>query len=205
VPTKNQNQHESLPEDLMTTEKLVLHYLIRNSHLEVAQKFAMKTSLKMDQEIDKDMATVYEDFKDFLREMSTTKFENTTDRLLTDRLNNLSTPSQFKDTDELKFSRSNTKGGGVILNHKEFQYSKSGAKMGNGTTYWQCRFQRKLKCCRYLHLKDGKVKKNLGNITTRSRSEKWKYQQWEHLTQLLDTQRPERREKCFIFVDMNIL
>jgi len=138
----------------MTTEKLVLHYLIRNSHFEVAQKFAMKTSLNMDQEIHKDMATVYEDFKNFLRGISETNFENTPDRL-----NNLSTPSQFKDTDELKFSRSNTKGGGVILNYKEFQYSKDGAKMGKGTTYWKCRFHSKLKCCGYLHLKDGKVKK----------------------------------------------
>jgi len=155
LPTKEQNQHETTSEVLMTTEKLVLRYLIRNSHLEVAQTFALKTGLKMDQTMNSDLESSWEDF---IRNVTLSKSMDDLDGPhLKKRLNNGSIPAEFQDTDEVKFSTANTRGAGLVLSYKDFQYTKISAKLKNGVSFWLCRFNRKFKCKGYLHFKDGNV------------------------------------------------
>merc|ERR1712029_108860 len=152
-PTKEQAEQKG-SQGQITTEKLVLAYLIGHSHLEVAQKFALKTGLEMDQEVDMDLETVCEDF---IRDITVSEFKDHAGVPLTDRLNEGLIPTEFQDTDEVKFSRSNTRGAGIILTYKGFQHSLKNTKLKNGATYWQCRVSAKQKCSGFIHLKGARV------------------------------------------------
>ena len=52
----------------------------------------------------------------------------------------------FKDTDEVRFSNTNSKGGAIIMTYKDKKYTLGGKRKDGKVSYWQCRFQRKLKC-----------------------------------------------------------
>jgi len=105
----------------------------------VAQNFALKTGMIMDQGMNSDLVSSCEDFiKD---NIIVSKLMEYSDGFLTDTLANGSTP-QFKDTHEVKFIRSNTKGGRVILTYKEFQYCRISPTWD---FYWQCHFHPNLK------------------------------------------------------------
>jgi len=100
--------------------------------------------------------------EDFIRNIVMSKSMEYPDGLLTDGPNNGLIPAELKDTKEVKFSTSNTRGAGVILTYKDFQYSKV-AKIMDGATFWLCRFNKNLKCLGYVHFKDGKVTKSKGH------------------------------------------
>jgi len=119
------------------------------------------------------------------------------DHLMTERMNR----TEFNDTDEVKFIRSNTRGGRVVLTYKKFQYCIISPKWD---FYWQCHFHTKLKCPGSLHLKEGKATKFQPHTHESSAGKMEISTMGTSDTTLRYSRTQRKRDICYIFVDMNI-
>merc|ERR1712136_48389 len=69
--------------------------------------------------------------------------------------------SNFKDTDEVTFSKENFRYSTVIMTYKGYQHCLISFKTSkNGTQYWRCRYWNRFKCNARVSFLNGKVVKS---------------------------------------------
>jgi len=125
----------------LQTKNLVYSYLKRNGYLDVAEEFKIIFNLQQNiVNLSTDLETIFQSKGIHLIPETDGKR-----KIRTWTRRGLTAGIDFCDTDLIKFSNANSRGGGIVMTYKDMQYSFHSFKE-NDESLWQCRRQSRLQC-----------------------------------------------------------
>jgi len=126
------------------THQLVYSYLNREDYTEVAEELAKIYRVQKSVTLADNLETIFQLEKSYKERATKVKSYGLTGR------RGMIAGVDFVDTDEVKFSNFNSKGGAIILTYKGKQYTFLKI-LKNGVLFWRCRRHSKLKCHGFIH------------------------------------------------------
>ena len=149
VQATRSNEEKSVTQTAeLQTKNFVYSYLRRNGYLDVAEEFAMNFNLNPNTvNLSTNLETIFQCKGMHLipQNYGKRKRKNRPQRRLVAGVD-------FIDTDQVKFTNGNSRGGAIIMTYKGIQYSFLLYIRKKEVSYWQCRKKNMLKCCGYIHL-----------------------------------------------------
>ena len=155
VHTYNNIERESETQAINEyTNQMVYDYLNRANYTEEADEFAKICRIQKCTKLSETLEGIVEN--------ENISQHSSCDKLRTWKRKGLVAGVDFCDTDAVKFSNANSRGGGITMTYKEIQYSFQ-RYLKNDLSYWQCRRNIKLKCKGYVHFcsKTSKIVKEM--------------------------------------------
>ena len=130
------------------TKELVYSYLRRNGYFDVAEEFAMNCNLNQNTvNLSTDLETIFQSKGMHLIPQTGGKRKRKTPTR-----RRLVAGVDFIDTDQVKFTNANSRGGSTIMTYKGKQYNFNGYNRNHQVSNWRCRRQRKLKCHGFIQM-----------------------------------------------------
>jgi len=149
VQATRSNEEKSVTQTAeLQTKNFVYSYLRRNGYLDVAEEFAMNCNLNPNTvNLSTNLETIFQCKGMHLipQNDGKRKRKNRPQRRLVAGVD-------FIDTDQVKFTNGNSRGGAIIMTYKGIQYSFLLYIRKKEVSYWQCRKKNTLKCRGYIHL-----------------------------------------------------
>jgi len=129
------------------TKKLVYSYLRRNGY-DVAEEFATTCNLKQTTvNLSIDLEAIFQS-----KGMHLIPKTDKTKKRKPQKRNGFIAGVDFIDSDLVKFTNANSKGGSIVMTYKGYQYSFKSFSTNQKVSYWQCRRHGTLKCHGLIHL-----------------------------------------------------
>jgi len=149
VQTTRSNEEKSVTQTVeLQTKNLVYSYLRRNGYFDVAEEFAMNCNLNLNTvNLSTDLETIFQ-----FKGMQLISQNDGKKKRKTRTLRGLVAGVDFIDTEQVKFTNTNSQGGAIIMTYKGIQYCFNSYSRNNQVSHWQCRRRNKLKCNGWIHL-----------------------------------------------------